>query len=416
MHFLKTGFWLIFLSNVSNVLNYSLMILISRQLTKADLSIFTSVTATGIVATSFLSVVPSIYVMIFNDNSLGKDKKNSTIKQLNNWVFITSIAFFGLLCLLSFPLTNMLNIDTPIPMLIYSVCLLHSLFLQVLIGYCQGHHRYEVIQVQVFILTFTKLCVTFTLFKVFGNNVYFAFCAEFIATLASLLFLYKRLDVSIAKVKLKFSMIKKYVKKSVPVGATLFISGALLSSDVVIAKHLFTPDHAGEYSVASNLGKIAFFVSGAISGVVFAITQGELSKGKNTVKVLLLASLAAVVCGSCIVLASILFPEEIILLLFGEKYLSSAEVFQLLSVSMTLLSVNAIIFNYLLAKGEYGYIKYAISVLFIYFIIAVSGKVTSSNELASLVTITMALLLVANIYQAIKVTAKRQVTPTISPK
>lgn len=410
MNFLKTGFWLIFLSNVANVLNYALMSLISRQLTKADLSIFTSVTATGIVATSFLFVVPSLYVMVFNDVRLEETERAATLNQLNHWVFATSLAFFALLCMISFPVSNLLKIDTPLPMLIYSVCLLNTLFLQVLVGYCQGQHRYEIIQVQVFLLTLTKLAVTVVLFKLFGDNVYYVFAAEFIATVVALGFLYSKLDLGIYKSSFNFSAIRKYVKKAIPVGVTLFIGGALLSADIIIAKNLFTPSETGEYSVASNLGKIAYFVSGAISGIVFAMTQGEVSRGESALRVLLMAILASALCGSIVVLLSIFFPEEIILLLFGEKYLSSAHIFQMLSISMTLLSVNTIIFNYLLAKSEYSYIKYAISTLVLYCVTAKSGVVTDSYELAILVTITMATLLATNIACAVKVSRKIGVT------
>jgi O-antigen/teichoic acid export membrane protein len=406
MNFFKTGFLLIFLSNISNVLNYGLMILISRQLTKADLSIFTSVTATGIVATSFLSVVPSIYVMVFNDMSLDRNRRDKILNQLNLWILSVSFVFYILLCIASFPVSSLLNIETPLPMLFYSACLLNSLFLQVFVGYCQGQHRYEVIQVQVFLLSLIKLFITFLLLNTFGDNIYFVFSAEFIATIFALAFLYSRLKLRIFKSKLDFSIIKKYVKKSIPVGATLFISGALLSSDIALAKHLFTPYETGDYSVASNLGKIAFFVSGAISGVVFAMTHGEISKGNNTLKVLFLAILASLACGGIVVMIAIYFPEKLILLLFGKKFLSSIDVFQMLSISMTLLSVNTIIFNYLLARSEYGYIKYAIFILALYFFTANSGLVSNSYELASLVTATMIILLVANVYSVIRVFRK----------
>lgn len=394
----RTGFWLILLSNLSNIFNYVQMIMISRFLTKADFSIFTSVTATGIVITSFLSVVPSVYVLVFNSNELNEIKKSETISQLNRFVLAGSIVFFLMIFVFSYPISLMLNISTPFPMLIYSVCLLNSLILQIFVGHCLILGRYKLIQVQVFILTLTKLILTFFLFTVYGDNLYYVFYTEFIATLVSIIFLFKIIgSVSFSSV-FKLSLVRFFFIKAIPIGITLFIGGVLLSSDLILAKHLFSPVLAADYSVASNLGKIAFFVSGAISGVVFAITKGEASQGNSTLKILILAIIASFLCGGVVIFFSLFFPGEIISFLFGSKFLSSQELFQVLSFSMTILSVNVVIFNYLLAMNQLAYIKYALILMLIYIIIANSGVIDSPNDLSYLVASLMLFLLLSNIF------------------
>ncbi|EOD80113.1 capsular polysaccharide biosynthesis protein [Grimontia indica] len=399
MKYFRTGILLVVLSNMSNLLNYGLMVYISRALTKNDFAVFSSVTALGISITSFLSVFPSLYVLVYNDINVSKSRRSELVKSLDSWALLISSAFFVSICMLSFPATTWLNISSPLPMLFYSVCLFNSLLLQILVGYCQGQGRFELLQVQVFLLTITKLVATYLMFTLFNVNVYYVFFAEFIASGVSLLFLKNWIGYSFILKPLIFNEVSHYFKKSIPVGITLFISGVLLSSDIVFSKYLFSSEVAGDYSVASNLGKIAFFVSGAISGIVFAITKGEMSKGNDTRKVLWLAILASLLCGGVVVLLSYLFPNEIILTLFGERYLSSASLFQVLSISMTLLSINTVCFNYFLAGGNYRYIQYSVFVLAIYSAFIIFGNVDSPQTLAYTVLGVMFLLLSMNIVQ-----------------
>lgn len=397
MKYFRLGILLVVLSNLSNLLNYGLMVYISRVLTKNDFAIYSSVTALGISVTSFLSVFPSLYVLIYNDINYSKMRRRELVKAMDSWVLVISSIFFILICMLSFPATGWLNIISPFPMLFYSMCMFSSLLLQILVGYCQGQKRFELIQIQVLLLTITKLTSTYIMFTFFNVSFYSVFLAEFIASGISLIFLAKWVNYNFSWKSLLFKEVSPYFKKSIPVGLTLFISGCLLSSDIVFAKYLFTASVAGDYAVASNLGKIAFFVSGAISGIVFAITKGEISEGSDTRKVLWLAILASLLCGGVIVLLSFFFSDEIILFLFGTKYLSSASLFQILSISMTLLSVNTVCFNYFLAGGYYRYIQCSTAVFAIYSAFVVSGHVETPQTLAYTVLGVMALLLSMNV-------------------
>ncbi|WP_409419054.1 hypothetical protein AB8616_21385 [Marinomonas sp. RS-M-Aa-14] len=401
---LKTGISLILLSNISNILNYIQMIFISRSLTKQDLSIFASVTATGNTLSSFLFVIPSIYVIAFNAKELSDGREKAmVISQLNTLVLSVSLFFFFLLSFFSIPISRFLNIESALPMFVYSFCLLNTLLLQIFVGHCQGLQKFNLVQVQVLFLVVIKVIMTYIFFEVFGYDVYSVLYAELIATVLSTLFLYMRLKPIIFAFDKSFSLIRGFVLKSTPVAINFFIVGSLLSSDLILAKYLFSPSLVADYSVSSNLGKIAFFVSGGVSGVVFAMIKGEVSQWGSSLKILILASLASFLCGSVVILCSVIFPSEIIGLLFGEKFLSSAESFQILSFSMTILSVNVVIFGYLMAVNEYTYIKYTLVILLLYFVFAMSGMIDSPINLSLLVALMMLFLLFSNIFCLFKV-------------
>ena len=67
MGFLKLSFFLLILSNLANLMNYGVMIFLSRNLSKIDFATVSSVTALGPLLLSFFAVVPAIYILILND-------------------------------------------------------------------------------------------------------------------------------------------------------------------------------------------------------------------------------------------------------------------------------------------------------------------------------------------------------------
>ena len=400
LSFLRTGFWLVLLSNLSNVFNYLQMIVVSRWLSKQDLSIFSSVTATGIVITSFLSVVPSLYVLVNSDTFVDEVGKEKNLKALNKLALYVSVVFFLLFFVLSFSVSGFLKISTPLPMLLYSTCLLNSLILQIFVGHCLLEGRYKLIQIQVLLLSFLKLLFTFLSFHFFGDLLEIVFFSEFFATLLSVFFLYKVNGFSGLGSGIKG--LKVYIKQSIPVSATLFIGGALLSIDLLLAKRFFSESDAADYTVGSNLGKIAFFISGAVSSIVFAASKKKLSQGQNATDILLFSCFVAFLCGGVVCVSSLLFPELIVLTLFGEKYISSIGVFKVLSFSMTLLAVNTIFFNYFLARKVYFFIKVPFCVLAFIFLYPFLLEVPNVEGLANLILYSMFFVLFMNIYFYIK--------------
>ncbi len=396
LSFLRAGFWLVFLSNLSNVFNYLQMIVVSRWLSKQDLSIFSSVTATGIVVTSFLSVIPSLYVLANNDNQVDAVGKERNQKALNQLTIYVSLVFFLLFLFLSFPMSDFLKISNPLPMLLYSTCLLNTLILQAFVGHCLAVGQYALIQVQVLLLSFLKLLVTFILFYFFGNLLEIVFLSEFFATLLSVCFLYKVNGFSGLGGDIK--VLKVYLKQSIPVSATLFIGGALLSIDLLLAKRFFSESDAADYTVGSNLGKVAFFISGAVSSIVFAASKKKLSQGQNATDILLFSCFVAFLCGSVVCVSSLLFSEFIVFTLFGEKYISSIGVFKVLSFSMTLLAVNTIFFNYFLARKSYLFIKVPFFVLVFVFVYPFIWEVSNIEGLANLILYSMCFIFFMNVY------------------
>ena len=55
-----------------------------------------------------------------------------------------------------------------------------------------------------------------------------------------------------------------------------------------------------------------------------------------------------------------LFPEMIITLLFGQQYVESATLLQIISIAMALLALSNVIFTYNLAHFRYGFLWFLV--------------------------------------------------------
>ncbi|WED22006.1 permease [Vibrio sp. JC009] len=403
MNIFKVGVMLIGISNVTNVLNYALMIYVSRSLSKEEFATVTSVTSLGIMFLSFAAVIPSIYVLVLNDMSVSSDDRKLNGSRLSNLVIVISGAVLLGMLLFSDSLSAFLHLNSLWPVRLYACCLCFSLLLQVPIGYGQGYHKYKEVQLQGLVLSIGKLALVFLLFNSVGVEVNTVLIAEGIATVLSIFFLGRIIRSNIVfdfNNVLSFTRLKRYASRSVPIGLNFMIVGILITGDIVLAKHFFDPIVAAEYSVASNLSKIAYFVSGALGGVMYALVTKTLNQGESGLKVLFSSSLMALVTGGLVVSLSYLFPEQIITLLFGHRYLASKDVFQVLSLSMTLLSVNSIFFSYFLAKRNYTYQKPLLILLAIVvgYVFLFYGKDLSSLKMSLLVRNLMVIILLVNLY------------------
>ena len=187
------------------------------------------------------------------------------------------------------------------------------------------------------------------------------------------------------------------MSSSFPIAISFALTGAMLAGDLVLVKHFFSAEIAGEYSVASNLGKAAFFISGAVSGIVFAVVIRKLNEGVNELPVILLSVFVAAGAGSVIILLSFLFPVEIITTLFGERYIASIGLFQISSISMTIFSMNTVLFNYFLARKYYGYLYMSILSLAVFVSYLFLGNMSLASDLAISVLVLMFSILFWNL-------------------
>ena len=142
-------------------------------------------------------------------------------------------------------------------------------------------------------------------------------------------------------------LIKRHLDFIVEVIVALIGMSVLLSIDVLLVKHLFTPDFAGHYSGVSTVARIIFYASSPLVSVMLpAITLHHMQKSKQAFYRTVGISLAICLAGLAIFS---LFAHPIMSLLLGKQFASSSSWLPMLSILAVLVTLTNIIVNYLLA-------------------------------------------------------------------
>jgi len=123
--------------------------------------------------------------------------------------------------------------------------------------------------------------------------------------------------------------------------------------DMLFVKSFFSPEQAGLYGALLTIGRIIFFVGGAVPLVMFPVIanlKDDLSLRRHTVLLKSLGLMSALAIPAGMVIA--LFPEFVIKILVGVKYLSVAPYLPIFSLTMLCLTLLTVLSQYFLALAK----------------------------------------------------------------
>lgn len=134
------------------------------------------------------------------------------------------------------------------------------------------------------------------------------------------------------------------------------------NADMIFAKHHLSGVATGEYGALSVVAKTIFFVTGVVTTVLFAMSSeaGIAHRSKSAETFRLAAWLTAFVSGSAILVFS-LFPEMIVGILFGEKYLAASRFLGWFALAAGLYSLSSLCMQYLLSLHETKIVWYLLA-------------------------------------------------------
>lgn len=146
-----------------------------------------------------------------------------------------------------------------------------------------------------------------------------------------------------------FSDIKSYIAPAFFGTLSLAILGNV---DMIFAKHHLEASLSGGYGALSIAAKTIFFVTGVLTTVLFTMSAEESRQGKHDSKIFHLAVwlTVLVVIGSTLVFS--LFPEFIVSILFGEKYLAISHSLGWFALAAGIYSLANLFLQYLLSLRE----------------------------------------------------------------
>ncbi len=141
-----------------------------------------------------------------------------------------------------------------------------------------------------------------------------------------------------------------------PVSLALLFFAIMTNLDVIVVKHFFNPQTAGHYAVLSIVGRGFLSVALAVSMAMFPRVSElhELNQDSSlTLKQSLFICVFLFALG---ILICLLFPQFIILTLFGRKYLIISSLLGLFGIAITPLALTNILINYYLARHSTNFL------------------------------------------------------------
>ena len=130
---------------------------------------------------------------------------------------------------------------------------------------------------------------------------------------------------------------------------TTFLLALLSNIDVLLAKHYLPGEIAGHYGALSTAGKMLLYAAGAFVTVLLPLASEAHERGKGGARVLSL-SLGIIAAGSLLAWGLFSFyPELVISLLFGERYLDVAPYLGFFTIGVAAVALSLALINYFVA-------------------------------------------------------------------
>ena len=351
---LKQGLVLFAATSAVSVLNYLFQVMQSRLLGPRDyatlaavLSLFLTVAAPTGAAQALLAD----YVARFRAvGELGKASRLSRSALL--WLGLASVPAAVAVALLAGPLAAFLRLDSGLPILALATVLLTTLLNPALIGILQGLERFQLLSVVLLVSAVVRLASGAVLVWL-GWGASGGILASAVAGASGIgagLFAIRHMLRQAGEAhRLTALDLGRY-------GGSVMVTGLLFSTflnlDMILVKHYFEPEMAGHYAAASTVGKMVFFVPGAVGTLMFPRISAQMAAGGDGAAILRKGALATLgLCGALVALL-ILFPAPITRALFGAAYGPTARLIGGYGLVMLLFALVNLLMLYHLSAHE----------------------------------------------------------------
>lgn len=260
---------------------------------------------------------------------------------------IAAIIFFIIFVILSGPMAGFLNLTSILPLVFLGIGLLFSFSSSINSGILQGLQKFKEISIISIISVFLKILFAVLLVKM-GFAINGAVGAIVLSGLIGYLISFYPLKFLFQQQKEKLQ-IKEIFQYSFPVFFILLFISLLYNVDIILVKHFFSAQIAGEYGALAILGHIVFFITGPIVGVMFPMAADAHSNHTDPSAVFKKTIFLVGLIGFVILLFYFLIPDFIIKILIGSKFLSISKFLGWFGLSMFLFSLINLFSYYFLS-------------------------------------------------------------------
>lgn len=342
-----------------NVANFLYQAYMSRVLSTEEFGMLNALLSLGVIVSL---PIQTLHTIVANVTSHLKAKEayhyiSRLFYKLLFRVSIVGTCGIVIFTLFSGYLQNFLKISSIYPLLIVGLLILLGFLLSVNLGILQGLQSFNYFGIFSGISGLLKL-VFGALLVYLGLGVEGAIggivLGSFIVFLSSATIL--RLTLAKFKppnpVKEEEVYVSGSFSYSVPVLIALLCFTSLTNIDLILVKHFFPPEEAGNYAVAAVLGKAILFLPAAIVLAMFPLVSESHALNTNSY-IILKKSVVLAGTLSCLGLqAYLFFPELLVTILMGAKHASTAPLVRFYGLAMLPFAFINIFMYYNLATHE----------------------------------------------------------------
>ncbi|MEK7572815.1 MAG: oligosaccharide flippase family protein [Patescibacteria group bacterium] len=350
--FLTASFW-VFLSTASiNVGNYLYHLLMGRLLGPEEYGVLE-----GTISFLYILSVPfstlNLVIVKFISTYKGKrdDRRISSFYYYLRFKFLLYGSVFTLILIVISPLIiSLLHLSSWYLPVLLAISFFISFFSILNKGVLQGLFKFPQIFIVSLVETISKLGIA-VLLVVIGFKAVGAFASLLIAGtigyfIALFYIRFKRFKGE------AFIETKKIFKYSIPVFLTSLATTSLFTADIILVRYFFSGVDSGYYAALSVLGKVIFFAIWPITIVLFPMVSTRHSSGKNYKHLFFLSLGLSLVIASSLTIIYYTFPNFMISILFGYKYIRIAPLLGMFAIFISFYSLSSLLSNFYLSLNK----------------------------------------------------------------
>lgn len=350
---------------IFNVLNYVYHLAMSRLLSVKEFgeleSLFSIIYLLVVPATALMTVAMRYNSIYKAENNLVKAK--IFLRKFNKYLVLISLLIILLTVIFSPAVADFLKLETPWPVILLGLMVIFSMFAYLGQGALQGWQKFKSVSTALIIHGVLKVGLAiFLVWLAWGVGGAIAGAALatlifYLIVIYLLRFLLKQKNES-ADLHLGRQEIWRYCW---PVFITLLAVTALYSLDMMLVKHFFDAETAGNYGALAVLGKIIFFATAPLIGVMFPMVAERHHLNGSYQKILKQSLILVCLIGLVPVLLYFLWPELVITLLVGRKFLVMAPYLGWLGLAVFFVSLINFFANFFLSIQQTKFIYFLLA-------------------------------------------------------
>jgi O-antigen/teichoic acid export membrane protein len=339
---------------VVNAGNYLYNLLLGRILGPeafADAAIL----ITFLLVLSFLGMTFQVgtakYAVLFE-----KQKLQLFISKVTKYALLVGLIFGIVIMVLNAQIQIVFHTKTATMFVVFAISIPFYFLMSVNRGLYQGNNALHKLSITYITEMFSRLLLTLTavlLFPTIPTSIIVA-AGISVSIVFGLLPFQKALPSALIKRNIDSVLNSKNIITFFALTAFYELTQIIINnSDIILVKHYFSDKEAGLYASLALIGRVVYFVAWMFVMLLLPKVIQYKKEGKETLPILMKYVAYICVLSTGIVLFTFLFPEFVVTIMFGEKYLSIAFLLWKYAFATSVFAIANIFAYYFLSINQY---------------------------------------------------------------